>query len=194
VVTAPVARNRLTVDLRGLKAALTQQARARGIPPSQFVRNVLAAALGQASDAGATADDTTRAEPGDRLRLSLRLRRDEAHRLRAAAASAGLPLGACVSGLAAGVAVLQAGARRDDYLAAATASCAELATLGRSLRHLSDLLRQGSVRAAQEYRDLLDTVAGDVQRNLEVASAALVDLQPSRAGAAGIPPRHTARR
>jgi hypothetical protein len=128
------------------------------------------------------------------LRLSLRLRRDEAHRLHAAAASAGLPLGAYVSGLAAGVAVLQAGARRDDYLAAVTASCAELATLGRSLRHLSDLLRQGSVRAAQEYRDLLDTVVGDVQRHLELASAVLVDLQPSRAGYSGTRARPTARR
>jgi hypothetical protein len=184
----------VTVDRRGLKPALTEQARARGVPPSQFVRDVLAVALGQANAAEAKAGDTTRTEPGSRVRVSLRLRRDDAQRLHAAAASAGLPLGAYVSGLAAGVAVLQSGTGPKDHLAAVTASCAELATLGRSLRHLSELLRQGSVRAAQEYRELLDTVAGDVQRHLEVASAALVDLQPSRAGAAGIPPRHTARR
>ncbi len=193
-MTAPVARDRLTVDLRGLKPALTAQARARGVPPSQFVRDALAAALGQANAAEATAYDTTRTQPGSRVRVSLRLRRDDARRLHAAAAAAGLPLGAYVSGLAASVPVLQPGLSRQDHLAAVTASCAELATLGRSLRHLSDLLRQGSVRAAQEYRDLLDSVAGDVQRHLEVASAVVVDLQPSRAGDAGTRARPTARR
>jgi signal transduction histidine kinase len=192
-VTAPAASDRFTVDLRGLKPALNEQARVLGVPPSQFVRDVLAAALGQASDADATAGDTTRTGHGSRVRVSLRLRRDDAQRLQAAAAAAGLPLGAYVSGLAAAVAVLQPGTRRQDHLAAVTASCAELATLGRSLRHLSDLLRQGSVRAAQEYRDRLDTVAGDVQRHLEVASAVLVDLQPSRTATAVVP-RPTARR
>ena len=182
----PALRERITVDLRVLKHALTEQARARGVPPSQLVRDVLERALGQANAAEATACDTRHIDPGERVRLSLRLRREDADRLHAAAAATGLPIGAYVSGLAAGVAVLQAGSRR-EHLAAVTASCAELATLGRSLRHLSDLLRQGSVRAAQEYRELLDTVAGDVHRHLELASEALVDLQPSRTAPAAVP-------
>lgn len=180
------ARERITVDLRGLKHALTEQARALGVPPSQFVRDVLERALGQTNAAEATACDTRHTDPCERVRLSLRLRGEDANRLHAAAAAAGLPLGAYISGLADGVAVLQAGSRRQDYLAAVTASCAEMATLSRSLRHLSDLLRQGSVRAAQEYRELLDTVAGDVRRHLEVASAALGELQPSRTATAAV--------
>ena len=39
-------RDRISVDLHGLKAALFDQARVRGVSPSDFVRNALIDALG----------------------------------------------------------------------------------------------------------------------------------------------------
>ena len=41
----PSSRDRISVDLRGLRAALLAQARARGVTPSDLVRGVLAEAL-----------------------------------------------------------------------------------------------------------------------------------------------------
>jgi len=99
------------------------------------------------------------------------------------ASAAGLSLGAYVAGLVAGVPVLARGAQRADHIAALVASCAEMATLSRNVHRLTGLLRQGSVRAAQEYREMLDTVAQDVRDHLALASAVLADLRPRRSGA-----------
>ena len=44
--------------------------------------------------------------------------------------------------------------------------------------HLTSLLRQGNVRAAQEYRVRLDMLAGDVRNHLSLASRVLADLRP----------------
>ena len=40
------------------------------------------------------------------------------------------------------------------------------------------LLRQANVEPAWPYRYMLETLAGDVRRHLELASRALADLQP----------------
>jgi hypothetical protein len=52
------------------------------------------------------------------------------------------------------------------------------------------LLRQGSVRAAQEYRDMLDTVADDVREHLTLASSVLADLRPRHGRASAAPDQH----
>ena len=78
----------------------------------------------------------------------------------------------------AGIPVLSGGSGRADHLAALVASSAEVATLSRNIRHLSALLRQGSSRAAHEYREMLDTLNADIRRHLTLASAVLADLRP----------------
>jgi hypothetical protein len=54
----------------------------------------------------------------------------------------------------------------------------KLATLSRNIHCLNMLLRQANVEPAWSYRDMLDTLAGDVRRHLELAARALTDLQP----------------
>jgi hypothetical protein len=93
---------------------------------------------------------------GDRVRLSLRMSREDASVVLAAARQAGLAPGACVAALVQGVAAVSGGASRAEYLAALIASTAELPILSRDLRHLTSLLRQGNVEAARPYRDMLD--------------------------------------
>jgi hypothetical protein len=78
----------------------------------------------------------------------------------------------------AGVPVLLAGASRTDHLATLIASSAELSTLCRNIQHLTTLLRRGNVRAAQEYREMPDTLAGDVRGHLVLAASVLADLRP----------------
>jgi hypothetical protein len=175
----PSSRDRISVDLRGLKASLFEQARARGVSPSALVRDALIDALGRteppSSDHVAVG---TPAPMADRVRLSLRMSSEEASATLAAARQAGLGPGAFVAGLVAGVPALLGGASRDAHIAALIASSAELSTLSRDIHHLTALLRQGNVRAAQEYRERLDTLAGDVHNHLSLASRVLADLRP----------------
>ena len=174
-------RDRISVDLHGLKVALFAQARIRGVSPSDFVRNALIDVLGRSDPLAQLRSVTSEfVSTQTRVRLSLRMTRDEASATLAAARHAGLTPGAYVAGLVAGIPALTGGASRADHVAALIASSAELSTLTRNLHHLTSLLRQGHVQAAQEYRAMLDTLAGDVRSHLTLASGVLADLQPRR--------------
>jgi hypothetical protein len=177
----PSSRDRISVDLRGLKAALLAQSAAKRLTPSDFVRTVLTQAL----DQGALSEPLVSNPPVDpsdgRVRISLRLSASDAASLTDAARTAGLPLGAYVAGLAAGIPVLTHGTGRSQHLTALVRSSAELSTLSRNLRHLTRLLSQGSIQAAQQYRDTLDTVGEDVLQHLRLAGHVLSDLRPAAA-------------
>ena len=176
---APSSRDRISVDLRGLKAPLFERARARGVSPSELVRDALVEALGQTDPSSLDRVAAGARLPTEgRVRLSLRMSREEASATLAAARQAGLAPGAYVADLVAGVPALVGGASRDEHIAALIGSSAELSTLSRDIHHLTSLLRQGNVRAAQEYRERLDTLAGDVRSYLSLASGVLADLRP----------------
>ena len=175
----PSSRDRISVDLRGLKAPLFERARARGVSPSGLVRDALIDVLGRTETSSLDHVVAGASLPMEhRVRLSLRMSREEASATLAAARQAGLAPGAFVAGLVAGVPALLGGASRGAHIAALIASSAELSTLSRDIHHLTSLLRQGNVRAAQEYRERLDTLAGDVRGHLALAAGVLADLRP----------------
>ena len=186
----PSGRDRISVDLRGLKAALFERARARGVSPSGLVRDALVDALGHIEPSGFDRLAGGASLPIEgRVRLSLRMSREEALAILAAARNAGLSPGAFVAGLVAGVPALSGGASHADHLATLIASSAELSTLSRNIHHLTALLREGNVRPALEYRGMLDSLAGDVRGHLTLAAGALADLRPrSRSGDASTHP------
>lgn len=170
----------VTVDMRGLKAALVAHAQAERVSVSAVVRRAVQRELGLA---GASAEREASALPAASIvKLSIRLTSTEADQLAAGARRAGLSRGAFLAGLLAGVPSLSGGTgSRLDGIAALTASSAELSTLTRNIHHLSTLLRQGEVRAAQEYRRMLDTLGDDVRTHLRLAGSVLADLRPARA-------------
>jgi hypothetical protein len=176
---APSSRDRISVDLHGLKAALFERAQALGVSPSGLVRTTLAEALGQAGNV-----NIERASPpqprgsGERVRLCLRMSREHARVTMEASRRAGLSRGAYLAGLVANVPVLSAGGARAEHIAALRSSSAELSTLSRNIHRLTALLLQANVEPARPYREMLDTLAGDVRRHLELAAHVLVDLQP----------------
>jgi len=98
-VTAPSSRELICVDLCGMRAALVEQARARGVSPSEFLRTALADAL-------KSGGCSVRAAPGScpatkaRMRLSLRMSSEDRGAILADARKAGLKPGAFVAGLA----------------------------------------------------------------------------------------------
>jgi hypothetical protein len=174
-------RDRITVDLRGLRAALFERAKAAGQSPSEFVRQVLAAALGRREPCDvAVAALLKECARGPRARVSLRMSCDEAASLRACARRAGVPPGEYVATLIAHVPAVIPATSRGEQRAALIASTAELATLSRNVGQLSALLRGGSVPAPQEYGVLLEALLVDVRRHLALASGALAALEPLR--------------
>ena len=86
-VMAPSSRDRISVDLRGLKAALFERSRAQGVTPSNFVRSVLERRC-RPSSAGHPHVELLGARV-PRTRLSLRVHRDEARLILAARAHGG---------------------------------------------------------------------------------------------------------
>ncbi len=170
----------VTVDMRGLKGALVARAQADRVSVSVLVRSAVARDLGLAAGGEACRID---APPGDAasaasVKLSIRMSAEEARQLAAGARAAGLSRGAYLAGLIANVPVLSAGGGRSEHIAALMASCAELSTLTRNIHRLTALLRQANVEPARPYRAMLDTLAGDVRRHLELAARLLADLQP----------------
>ena len=176
----PSSRDRISVDLHGLRAALFERARARGISPSKLVRDALIDALGPTGTSGEGAALRAAVSTDDRMRLSLRMSRVDAEATLVAACRAGLAPGAFVAGLVADVPALSAGSSRADHIAALIASSGELSTQSRNIRHLTKLLREGNVHAALAYRDMLMTLDHDIRGHLTLASGVLADLRPRR--------------
>jgi hypothetical protein len=175
----PSSRDRISVDLQGLKATLCERAHAAGMLPSAVVRKALADALDEPLASAVLKTSYARREQSTgRARLSLRMTRAQATAVIEAAHRAGMSPGDYVANLVAGVPVLAGGGRRADHVAALIASSAEMSSLNRNVYHLTSLLREGSSRAALEYRMMLDTLANDVRAHLRLASAVLAELRP----------------
>lgn len=177
----PSSRDRISVDLRGLKALLMERAQAAGLSPSHLVRQVLADALGfpallnsEALRKPAHVDSTAR------TRLCLRMRSEDAAAALQAAQLAGMATGDYLAALVAGVPVVLDGRGRAQTLQALTASTDELAHFGHRLYELSALLRQGDMESIGPYVALLEALGRDVRRHLDHVSCALADLQPRR--------------
>jgi hypothetical protein len=175
----------VTVDMRGLKAALVARAHAQRVSMSVLVRGAVARDLGHQGEAPYEQVHARNrsAAKGASVKLSIRMTEDEARQLAAGARAAGLSRGAYLAGLVANVPVLSAGGSRPEHIATLMASSAELSTLSRNIHCLTALLRKANVEPARPFREMLDTAAGDIRRHLDLASHVLADLQPRNRGA-----------
>lgn len=182
-------RDRISVDLHGLKSAVAQRAQDLGVSPSDLVRAALASALqGQPFAPGdlqlrphrAASSPTPAA--AERVRLCVRMRREQARAAVFESQRHRLSLGDYLAGLVVEVPILTSGGNRDSLIAELHASNAELSTLSRNLHRLTTLLRQADVASARPDREMLDTVAADVRRHLTLAASALAELQPRNTG------------
>ena len=174
-------RERISIDLQGLKPALLARSQAQGVSPSELVRKALEQELGVPEEKEEVVD--LRPPPkrsGNRARLCLRMERDGAMAVLAAAKRSGLSPGDYVAGLVAGVPVLLNGESRSEHIEALTASSFHLSSLSRNIHALTRLLTQANVAQARVYRDMLDTLNKDVRGHLVLCSSALAELRPCR--------------
>jgi hypothetical protein len=180
-----IAHDFVTVDMRGLKASLVARARAERVSVSVLVRGAVARDLGITSDGESCEVQRPRGADSTAawVKLSIRMTADEARQLASVARAAGMSRGAYLAGLVANIPAVLAGGGRTEHIDALMSSSAELSTLSRNIHRLTALLRQANVEAARPYREMLDTVAGDVRRHLELAARVLADLQPRGRGA-----------
>ncbi|HAX20941.1 MAG TPA: hypothetical protein DCY64_11745 [Hydrogenophaga sp.] len=176
----------VTVDMRGLKTALVAHAQSRHESVSVLVRRAVARELGQAESLPQpiTCSEGVGASRQSQVKLSIRLTTNEAEQLAAGSRAAGLSRGAYLAGLIAGIPALTTGANRTEMLSALTTSNAQLSSLSRNIHALTRLLTQSNVQKALVYRDMLDTLDGDIHRHLTQAAALMSDLRPRGSSAA----------
>jgi hypothetical protein len=165
----------VTVDMRRLKAALVERARMDGISLSAWVRGAVAARLGLAGSLQFARSNELQTEEAT-VRLSVRLSPADADRFQANAAEAGLSRGDYLRQLMATTQSPLSAVERSALTRAIVSSNEEVSALNRNVRHLTELLSRGSVRAAQEYRATLDTLALDVRRHLVLVGRGLAVL------------------
>lgn len=175
-------RDRLTVDLKGLKAALKGRAAARGVPVSVLVRDVLAReAGGEGAAAPVPAPRAARGQRG-RVRLCLRLAVLDAHLLLRRAREAGLPLGEFVMAQLQTSIPVPSAAERTARVAALTRSAAQLAGMRRDLAQLGAVLKRSDLPAAVPIRTSLVTLEQAIRAHLEQASSLLATPARPRPG------------
>jgi hypothetical protein len=179
---AAAPREFFTVDLRGLRAALSRRSVQACITESDVLRSALAVALNDGRSDKLNLPGDARA-PQLQVKLSVRIARPVAERLDRKARAAGLSRGAYLTGLIDGAPDVVAATDRRAGFAALSASAAELALLSRDINHLTHLLRIGESRAAQAYRERLETLDVDVRQHPDRSAAALAELAPPRARA-----------
>jgi len=178
----PLAREYFTVDLRGLRAPLAARAARDAMTESDVLRSALALALGNDTVApgtptiGRCADGSLRSQ----VKLSVRLLRSAAIRLRTNACAAGLSRGAYLTRLIDGAPAVMSSADRAALCKALNHSSDELAIMSRDINHLTQLLKRGSVEAARSYAKRHEALDADVRAHLARAAAVLGELASSR--------------
>jgi hypothetical protein len=170
----------VTVDMRGLKAALVARAQADRTTVSVLVRTAVARELGLASEGVTSGPSDMAAASTETFKLSIRMKAEEVRRLDEAARSAGLSRAAFLAGLVAQVPMVVNGSRHAESVAALIRANAELADLSRDIRHLTSLLSRGEGQAAKAYRARFESFDAEVRMHLRLASRVLSDLQPQR--------------
>ncbi len=175
----------VNVDMRDLKIPLLARAQADRVSVSSLVREAVAQRLGLADrTAGTPPVGHAAVKQVSTVKLSIRVLPSEAEQFADGARAAGLSRAAYFAEILAGSGSVKSGDIRFKQLAALNAACAEISTLGRSIRRLAALLRQADVDAAKDYAAMLGTLADDVRRHLALTSDVLADVRPRRPGRA----------
>jgi hypothetical protein len=180
------AREHFTVDLRGLRTALSARAACDGTTESDVLRSALATALGTSEAVPLNPADriTTESASVSKVKLSVRLSRLVARRLNRDARAAGFSRGAYLTRLIRGAPAVASSADRAAPRKALTRSSEELAVISRETNHLTRLLRLGKVEEAKFHKARLTTLDRDVRAHLALAAAVLTDLSAMREGKA----------
>ena len=166
IVSSP-ARDRVTVDLRGVGERLRAQAAARRMTTGAFVRRAVVLQLDDTAHASVDAAPVT---DGTIVKVTLRLSAPHAVALATRARQADASQGAYVAGLLDGSPPAPLPPDRADAIAALVASTDQLAALSTDISALTRLLKQANGGAAARYRERVDDLFVEVRQHLKQAT------------------------
>ncbi len=185
------ARDRVTVDLRGLGERLRVQAAARRMSSGAFVRRAITLQL---DDQAADAAGEEIAPVGPVVKLTLRLPAAHAADLAARARSADVSQGAYVAGLLDGSPPAPLPADHADAIAALVGSTDQLAVMSADVNAFLRALRGRPSESLDRYRAGLLSLADDVRKHLAMAAELFREIRAFRPARAGRPAHRRAAR
>ena len=169
-------RERATIDLRGLGAALKAHARARNLTVSDAARLALVAMLKtSASESEAQVGGESDVANDGTVKLTIRLRRGVATRLTARARACGLSHGAYLTTL-----IDEAPAPPLAVVTALGTSTEQLAVVSADLNELIRTIRRDVTSSGCLIDDWLRPLVIDVRRHVALAARLMSELRPAR--------------
>ncbi|EFK95689.1 conserved hypothetical protein, partial [sediment metagenome] len=178
------ARDRVTVDLRGVGERLRAQAAARRMTTAAFVRR---AVVLQLDGAVKPAESLVPAAAGPVAKLTLRVSAAHAVALATRARQADTSQGAYVAGLLDGMPSPPVPPERADAIAALVASTDQLAALSTDINTILRLLRQANAPAAAPLRHRLNDLFTEVRQHLKQAADVFGTVIPAPRRRARLP-------
>jgi ElaB/YqjD/DUF883 family membrane-anchored ribosome-binding protein len=180
VQTAAAMRDRVTVDLRGIRPQLQAQAAKRQMTAAALVRRAVTAML---DDAPSGAGDNGPIDSASRtpvVKVTLRLPFAHAVVLASRARVADLSQGTYVARLIDGTPAQPRAPDHKQAVAALTASTDRLAALSADLNAFMRLLGHTSRSELEPYRASIRSLASDVRTHLASAAALVAALRATR--------------
>lgn len=175
-----VARDRVSVDLRGLGDQLRAQAAAYQTTPAVLVRRAVRQMLGERITQASTEAVVRRAGRGRIVKVTLRIDATHADALAARARAADLAQGDFVAELLDGIAPPPIAVHNEAAVSALRASSDRLAALSTDLNAFVRLLGRASVAELEPYRVSVTSLTKDVEQHLASAAALIADLGRAR--------------
>jgi hypothetical protein len=178
-------RDRVTLDLRGLRERLQALAAVRQMTTSALVRKTLMTLLDEDSGEGdtrlnATASATATAIDTPVVKVTLRLPASQARALARRARAAEVSQGAYVAGLIDGAPPSPLPPDHARAVAALRASTDQHAVIGTDLNAFLRLLGRVSSSELERYRAGIMSLSVDVRRHLAVAATLVAELRAVR--------------
>ena len=174
-------RDRVTVELRGMRARLQTLAAARQLTLAALVRQGVAQLLDAGGDVVPISGSDTPA-PGEHLivKITLRLPSVSAAALARRARAADVSKGAYVAGLIDGLPPDPLQPDHADAVAALLASTDQLAAISTDLNAFMRLLARGSSSEIERYRAGVMSLADDVRGHLALVAPLVAALRSAR--------------
>jgi len=173
------ARDRITVDLRGLSETVKAQAALRHLTLAAFARSALVAAAGEPPRHDKRAQPRAATAGYSTVKITLRVAEPIADAFRLRAIEASVPYSECLMGLLQDAPGLHSAADRANALAALAASNDRLATMATDIKECVRLMRGADSAAVDACRDRMATMIDDLREHLDRASALMAALRPA---------------
>jgi hypothetical protein len=176
----PGPRDRITIELRGLRERLHALAIARNTTTAALARKALVALLEAEHDDGVREQDAshhrTAAAAAMHVKVTLRLPAAHAVLLSKRARAAEVAQGSYVAGLIDGTPYVPRPANHAEALGALVRSTDQLATTGADLNAFMRLLGRVSAPELEPYRGSIKSLTDDVRKHLAATAGLVAEL------------------